>query len=474
MLGQEIPESSSSQSQFALFQPTRLGPKSFLTLVTRGEQTAVEKLLQSDSSLAVHRGDVVDPSGRKFIGITGLQIAAWALDWAMCNMFRKYMDESEIHAQLNEQEALTTAQGHGAHFEITPLLQAYDTYLSNYYNWYETGNWLEMNNAFRKGIGGGLHNLPAIFAQYYCNPAGFDLNTYLTEELTRQLDTDVSTWWDTAFDKCGGLRGRGSRFSWLEGASGSAVLGPTQYFPGCNLYLTDTTHNDWRHFEHSCYVLVGQRTLVYIHGYDLYLLPVMPPREELKRFHDSYIFDFSTLRLLQIGHQGEVMPVLLINYAKFHDDLVDLKSELSQSQAINKLSLSHAHFKRLITDNGGHIPPSYTQTIPIRDVTKFQTNLERIVRSSPRFKDMKNPMTVMQMIQTLRNEEDKVTLLPNEVNELVTVNTGHVHVIPCFDAVESLWNDRAAVSRLYEFGIEQLAKLKQQYEPHLDVTAGMT
>ena len=100
-----------------------------LKWVTEGHLEEVEKLLKKNSTLGLGTGTVTDRSGRTFNNITVLQYAAWALDAEMVALIIPYVGAHHSAVQMKAlAEASQTYSTHGASYDVTPLVNKYQTY----------------------------------------------------------------------------------------------------------------------------------------------------------------------------------------------------------------------------------------------------------------------------------------------------------------------------------------------------------
>lgn len=128
----------------------------FLDHVVFSRYDAVQVMLRVDPSLALKVPDApfADPGKRSF-RMSGLQYAAWALDWHMCKLISKFLegeDRLTASAQCKEQPVITKSQGHGESYQGNELLQAMSAYVSCYSStvrcpdFYDGRDWTALNH----------------------------------------------------------------------------------------------------------------------------------------------------------------------------------------------------------------------------------------------------------------------------------------------------------------------------------------
>ena len=134
-----------------------------LKLVAHGDQFGAEALIKENTAILHQSGNLLDPAGREFKGITAFQYALWALDWHMWTMIQEYLPCDEARKQLERQEKLTTVLGYDAHFDFAPIIQALNSYKRAY-------NTLGMEAAWNGEVGYQQSFFPAHVANEYCRP----------------------------------------------------------------------------------------------------------------------------------------------------------------------------------------------------------------------------------------------------------------------------------------------------------------
>ena len=165
----------------------------FLQRVAYGDQESAEKLFtdvyandkDKKQSVLLHQGQFTDYSGRTF-NCSAYEYAYWAKDTHMCRMLESHMDEETkafMAARIDEMERIDAATGQpvglvynqagqehrSAHFDFTPLKEAYQRYLAGYEAWYAAQNLAAMDAAWWD-VGKAQRNVPAHVAQEYCRP----------------------------------------------------------------------------------------------------------------------------------------------------------------------------------------------------------------------------------------------------------------------------------------------------------------
>ncbi|WP_133130904.1 F-box protein [Legionella yabuuchiae] len=174
---------SVSKRMNTLFQrPKRLLDK-FLQRVAYGEQDKVEALFTEvyrdnegkKQEALLHQGRFTDYSGRTF-NCSAYEYAYWAKDTYMCRMLERYMDDATKASMLErvneiEHTGLSYTQDGTAyctpHFDFTPLIQALQSYVDNYEEWYAANNTGAIRTAWLD-VGKAQRNVPAHVAQEYC------------------------------------------------------------------------------------------------------------------------------------------------------------------------------------------------------------------------------------------------------------------------------------------------------------------
>ncbi|HHT0594848.1 TPA: hypothetical protein ACTXXA_003484 [Legionella anisa] len=166
---------------------TSFQARHFLHDVAKGKQEEAEALLTTTpantQTLLRTPGIFTDYSGRTF-NCTAYEYAYWAKDTHMCRMLQSHMDEETkafMAARIDEMERIEDATGQpvgliyqqagqehrSAHFDFTPLKEAYQRYLAGYDAWYAARNWAAMDAAWLD-VGKAQRDVPAHVAQEYC------------------------------------------------------------------------------------------------------------------------------------------------------------------------------------------------------------------------------------------------------------------------------------------------------------------
>ena len=159
----------------------------FLHDVAKGRQNEAEALLIANSAstqtLLRTPGIFTDYSGRTF-NCTAYEYAYWAKDTHMCRMLELHMDDetkAEMAARIDEMERIDAATGQSvglvyqqngaehrsAHFDFTPLKQAYQRYLDGYDVWHAAQRWAAIDAACLD-VYKAQRDVPAHVAQEYC------------------------------------------------------------------------------------------------------------------------------------------------------------------------------------------------------------------------------------------------------------------------------------------------------------------
>ena len=159
----------------------------FLLCVAHGEQEKAQALLTishgTPSKWLLGRGEFTDYSGRTF-KCSAYEYAYWAKDTHMCRMLETHMDNETkglVLERINTMEKMDEATGqprgleyqqHGqihrsAHFDLTPLKTALQTYVNGCVAWRAARNRDAMAEAWMD-VGKAQRNFPAHVAQEYC------------------------------------------------------------------------------------------------------------------------------------------------------------------------------------------------------------------------------------------------------------------------------------------------------------------
>jgi hypothetical protein len=167
--------------------------------VTEGHLLEIEKLLKTNTELALMTGTVTDLSGRKFNNITVFQYAVWALDMDMWNMVLKYLDKQSALSQLQSLETNhTNYSQHGTYYDIAPLITKTKTYFDNYSKWDDN----KREQYWQKEVGEAQRLCPAWLIYAWCEE-GKDV-AWVKKDLAnihveRQYEKGHLSWWFTKF-----------------------------------------------------------------------------------------------------------------------------------------------------------------------------------------------------------------------------------------------------------------------------------
>lgn len=136
----------------------------FLNHISFGKQDQAEDMLCQNHDLVLMSGDLTDCANRQFTQITALQYAAWALDWSMLEMLKKYLSKEAMRKQITELERGTWIQGYSSVVSWQKLIDALQRYIDNYNIWTD----LECRVHWIQNVGGEQLMLPAHVIQEYC------------------------------------------------------------------------------------------------------------------------------------------------------------------------------------------------------------------------------------------------------------------------------------------------------------------
>lgn len=243
-----------------------------------------EDLLKKSPEFLLERAHVTDWAGRTFKGriteehpedegITAFQYAVWAKDFKMIEMMIKCLSEANISEEereriraelLRQYEQVTTLQGGGLtythtyerpnldvngipkkdaagnwdcetvtverdenHFDLTPLINAYEDYEQNF----DARTWPERDACWIKVIGTMQRLLPVHVLQRYCDPnTPFYPLKHKTfhGEFKRSSDFDLTNYTSSIFvsslsDDYALIRGPYNRLPWGSGGAGRVV-----------------------------------------------------------------------------------------------------------------------------------------------------------------------------------------------------------------------------------------------------------
>jgi hypothetical protein len=145
----------------------KLALETLLEKVAKGDEMAVEKIMQTKPELWFQKGKVTDYSDRTFKSISPIQYAAWALDTYMLKRILKNIsndERSKALDQLNELEIKGTE--YGAHYNFTHLQKVLKEYIEKFRTWSDE----ERINYWCKQVGGAQCDVPVHVVNEYCNP----------------------------------------------------------------------------------------------------------------------------------------------------------------------------------------------------------------------------------------------------------------------------------------------------------------
>ncbi len=117
----------------------------FMTYVFRGNLDKVKLYLDQylDWNLGSAQCDITDPSGRIFPQITGFQYAYWSLDLEMCELFLRYLPQTEAKNQLLaiENERPDIVKSHGKHCSFGAYTNTFKTkFYDNFRRFYSSSS----------------------------------------------------------------------------------------------------------------------------------------------------------------------------------------------------------------------------------------------------------------------------------------------------------------------------------------------
>jgi len=150
----------------------------FFKRVGYGEQDEAENMLKANSKLALAHGDLTDCSKRTWKEITAFQYAVLALDYHMWTMLLKYLEDTQIRAQLEELSNNAILNEDGWVIKSawtnkwpavgwTKLIEALDIYIKNYDPWTAE----QCRTHWRQQVGGAQLILPAHVINEYSHPS---------------------------------------------------------------------------------------------------------------------------------------------------------------------------------------------------------------------------------------------------------------------------------------------------------------
>ena len=141
--------------------------QTFLNHVVSGQQDEAEALLKQTPELALGADTVTDHGGRTFENITGFQYAAWALDWHMWQMIRKYLPIEAARLQVKDFGVNSWVKEHGEYVSLKKLIDSYQVLINNWSLWPVQ----QINEHWLQEIGEAQRILPMHVIQEYCQPS---------------------------------------------------------------------------------------------------------------------------------------------------------------------------------------------------------------------------------------------------------------------------------------------------------------
>jgi hypothetical protein len=245
-----------SKRMHTLFQPPNKILNKLLERVAFGMQDKVEQLftdVYAGNAAKIqealrYRGRFTDYSGRAF-RCTAYEYAYWAKDTHMCRMLERNMDDETKAFMLaridaNDANGLSYQQNgtehRSAHFDFTPLKEAYQRYLASYNGLYYNREWArepEFETEFDLAclvVGRAQRDIPAHVAQEYCRPdrSFAPLPEFNEASLPRMLNLFNST------------TGRGE-ISWFPLLASNSGLGFDFAVKRCHGAQSDLTLERW-------------------------------------------------------------------------------------------------------------------------------------------------------------------------------------------------------------------------------------
>jgi len=158
---------SSAQPAKAIVKP-KVNPKEvqeFLNHVAWGRQDEAAAMLKANKELADSAGIVTDHAKRTFKNITGLQYAAWALDWKMWTMLLSYLPNKAATEQAKGFNKGSWIKEHGEHVTWKKLTDAQQVYIDN-----DAWSYDECKKHWVDVVGAEQFHLPMHGLQEYNNP----------------------------------------------------------------------------------------------------------------------------------------------------------------------------------------------------------------------------------------------------------------------------------------------------------------
>ncbi len=240
-----------SKETQGFFQPKRMQMivNKLLLQVMHGEQEKARKILKRHPGLLEMTGEATDYSGRKF-NTTAFRYALWALDTRyMCNMMLDCLPDSPqgeaikqallMQLKAHEQDGvlykLNGVTIHEAHYDFSPLIEALETYVNNFDDWYAANNFDAVRNQWYKVVGLAQLYVPAHVAQHYCDPdesfgptPQFNKKTFKRALEFYNYVTRKHEFWFTAVSSTSGL---GVNFGIMRATRAAGCVGGVEAFP---------------------------------------------------------------------------------------------------------------------------------------------------------------------------------------------------------------------------------------------------
>ncbi|KAJ3123843.1 hypothetical protein HK100_011472 [Physocladia obscura] len=165
----------------------------FLAFVANANHKAAESMLRGTPSLAITYGDLIDPAGRLFGGITGFQYAVWALDWHMWKMIQKYLYSADVKHQLRQYNSRNTQwlSEHGN--SAAPIIQNLISALKSFEDLCKSFEYTAANEFWNKQVGGAQKLIPMhVVNEYFLPERTFELclNFSVVEILPHVWETE--------------------------------------------------------------------------------------------------------------------------------------------------------------------------------------------------------------------------------------------------------------------------------------------
>lgn len=211
----------------SIFQPQLDADKlthDLLWYVASGNQVKAQAMLKMHPELLLRRGNITDFPGRTFENITAFEYAVWALDVRymapmMLDCVPRNEKGKEIWKALDEQfnrvegEGLTytlneTKFDNSRHYDFTPLINALQTYVTNFGHW----SFEQLNKYWHEIVWKAQFETVSHVAQHYCDNIPFDPTpNFNAPEFERGLQfynhiTSKTEYWWPRYDWCFGYK----------------------------------------------------------------------------------------------------------------------------------------------------------------------------------------------------------------------------------------------------------------------------